>query len=80
MPYPMESGIDMMAADTAPERSPLKFARYAFKSMVRIPKSGQLRKKRSIKRWASEPFFLLYAVIDQLLDLFRSQAAASFTR
>jgi hypothetical protein len=23
MPYPMESGIEMMAADIAPERSPL---------------------------------------------------------
>jgi hypothetical protein len=25
MPYPMESGMEMMAADIAPERSPLIF-------------------------------------------------------
>jgi hypothetical protein len=43
MPYPMESGIEMMAADTAPERSPLKFGSRFFRFIFILPFGPCLR-------------------------------------
>jgi hypothetical protein len=37
MPYPMESGIEMIAADIAPERSPLIFAGSFLGSIIYSP-------------------------------------------
>jgi hypothetical protein len=46
MPYPMESGMEIMAADTAPERSPLMLDSGLLKFIAVLPSSASIREKR----------------------------------